>query len=112
MSKIDHAKLISERINYLANKKNLSRNRIAILGEIKPSTVAAIFDGNSKNPTLKTIKGVSDGLDISVTEFLDFPPYNEKRSENGETIEELMKDVQVLNSQLQILQDKLEKKIK
>lgn len=110
MGKIDHATLIAERINFLANKKNLSRNRIAILGEIKPSTVSAIFDGSSKNPTLKTIKGVCDGLDISVTEFLDFPPYNEKKSESEESIEELKQNVQMLNNQIQLLQEKINKR--
>lgn len=67
--KIDTTELIRNRINELKDKQHMTINALAIEGEIKPSSLQSFMNGTSKNPTIKTIEGVANGLDISVAEF-------------------------------------------
>lgn len=106
-----HNELISNRIHDLSSNKEISINRIATLGGVTTSTVQAIFDGNSKNPTIRTIKAVCDGLDISVSEFFNFPPYNQRPTESDQSMEKMLNEVNHLQAQLADLQEKLSKKI-
>lgn len=106
-----HNELISQRIEELTKNKEVSINRIATLGGVNASSVSSIFYGTSKNPTIKTIKAVCDGLDVSVKDFFDFPPYNQRRSESSESIESMKNDINKLSSQLEELQKRFAKKI-
>lgn len=69
--------LIAERLISLINDQNLTINRVATLSGMKQSTLNSIFSGQSKRPTITTIRKVCDTLGISVHDFFDFPPYNE-----------------------------------
>lgn len=112
MNEIEHSKLISKRIQELSDEKNLTINRIAVLANLKQSTVNSIYTGQSKNPTIKTIFNICKALDISITDFLDFPPYNKKQTKEEESTETLMKQVRNLSNELYELEKRLEDKIK
>lgn len=71
------SELIAERLMTIINERNLTINRVATLAGMQQSSVNAMFRGASASPKLNTIRRICEGLDISVTEFLDFPPYNE-----------------------------------
>ncbi|MFD1899678.1 helix-turn-helix domain-containing protein [Enterococcus termitis] len=111
MNEIRHSELISKRIQEIANEKNLTINRIAVLANLKQSTVNSIYTGQSKNPTIKTIFSICKALDISITDFLNFPPYNTKSSEIEQSPEAIMKQVRQLSNELYELEKKLEDKI-
>lgn len=69
--------LIAARLISLINEQNLTINRVANLSGMKQSTLNSIFSGQSKRPTITTIRRVCGTLGISVHDFFDFPPYNE-----------------------------------
>ena len=65
--------MIGERITNLCKENNLSINRLASICGLRQSTVSNILNGNSKNPTISSIKRICDGLEISLAEFFDDP---------------------------------------
>lgn len=62
---------ISKRIVELCNEKNITLNKLATISGITQSTLDSIIRGKSKNPSITTLKKISDGLEISLSEFLD-----------------------------------------
>lgn len=64
-------KAISKRIVELCNEKNITLNKLATMSGITQSTLDSIIKGKSKNPSITTLKKISDGLGISLSEFLD-----------------------------------------
>lgn len=52
-------------------------NRLATLSGITQSTVDNLMKGKTKNPKLKTFHKLAVGLDMTVSELLDFPEMNE-----------------------------------
>lgn len=65
--------MISARITNLCKENNLSINRLASICGLRQSTVSNILNGNSKNPTISSIKKICDGLEISLADFFDDP---------------------------------------
>lgn len=68
---------IIKRLKQLCDEKHITVNRLATLSGITQSTVENIMSGKTVNPTLKTLHKLSIGLDMSVSELLDFPEMNE-----------------------------------
>lgn len=69
---------IPQRIRNLTNERNITINELAKRSKLTQSTINNIINEN-KSPTLKTIVKICNGLNISVTDFFDFPPYNKKK---------------------------------
>ena len=65
--------MIGKRITNLCKENNLSINRLAYICGLRQSTVSNILKGNSKNPTISSIKKMCDGLEISLADFFDDP---------------------------------------
>jgi transcriptional regulator with XRE-family HTH domain len=73
---------IAIRMNQVCREKKITLNKLATLSGIRQSTLDNIAKGNSKNPTLRTIHRIAVGLDMTVSEFLDFSEMNETVFEN------------------------------
>lgn len=69
---------IPQRIRNLTNERNITINELAKRSKLTQSIINNIINEN-KSPTLKTIVKICNGLNISVTDFFDFPPYNKKK---------------------------------
>ena len=69
-------KAIAQRILELCKERGISINKLAVLSGLTQSTVDGILKGRSKNPQLATLLKISEGLGISVSEFLDDPRIN------------------------------------
>ncbi|MHC5217620.1 helix-turn-helix domain-containing protein [Enterococcus sp. LJL128] len=110
MSEYKHNELIAERIQLIATEKNLTINRIATLAGLTTSTVNSVFTGKSKNPTISTIKNVCEALDISVSDFFDFEPYNTTMSKE-ETPEEILNQLKSLSSEVERLEEKFKEQL-
>lgn len=67
-----------EYLNKLFAEKDITPNRVAELGEIRQSSLSDILTGKTKNPRIDTLQSISNGLGISLTELLNFPPYNQR----------------------------------
>lgn len=72
-----YSDVIKLRLERLCRERNLSINKLATLSGITQSTVDNIMKGNTKNPKLKTLHKLATGLDMTVSELLDFPEMNE-----------------------------------
>jgi len=72
---------VRNRIIQLAYEHHMSINKLAEYSGLTPSTVRSILYGNSKNPTLRTIKILCDGLGITLAEFFDTKEFNELEQE-------------------------------
>lgn len=68
---------IRRRLQYLIDQRGITVNRLAILAGITQSTVEDVVSGKTKNPKLKTLHRLAVGLDMTVSELLDFPEMNE-----------------------------------
>lgn len=65
------------RLSNLCRERNITINRLATLSGITQSTIANLMSGKTKNPKLKTLHKLAVGLDMTVSELLDFPEMNE-----------------------------------
>lgn len=68
---------IIKRLTDLCIKRNITVNKLATLSGITQSTVDNLMRGKTKNPKLKTLHKLAVGLDMTVSELLDFPEMNE-----------------------------------
>lgn len=66
---------VAKRIAYLCSKKALSVNRLSAMCGLRQSTLSNIINGNSKNPTIASIKKICNGLEISLADFFDDPVF-------------------------------------
>ena len=69
--------VIIKRLTTLCKERNITVNKLATLSGITQSTVENIMSGKTKNPKLKTLHKLAIGLNMSVSELLDFPEMNE-----------------------------------
>lgn len=72
-----YSEAIILRLTELCKKRNITINKLAALSGITQSTVENIMSGKTKNPKLKTLHKLAIGLDMTVSELLDFPEMNE-----------------------------------
>lgn len=69
--------IITKRIFDLCWQHNITLNKLATLSGLNHSTLENIVKGNTKNPGLKTICYIAQGLGMTPAEFLDFPEITE-----------------------------------
>ena len=74
---MSYSEAIAKRITDLCAKRNITINKLATLSGIRQSTIDSILKGAGKNPQLKTLHKLAIGLEMSVSELLDFPEMNE-----------------------------------
>lgn len=68
---------IIKRLSSVCEEKQITVNRLATLSGITQSTVENIMSGETKNPKLKTLHKLAVGLNMTVSQLLDFPEMNE-----------------------------------
>lgn len=72
-----YSDVIILRLTKLCEEQHITINKLATLSGITQSTVENIMSGKTKNPKLKTLHKLAIGLDMMVSELLDFPEMNE-----------------------------------
>lgn len=72
-----YSDVIVKRLNDLCRERKITVNKLSTLSGITQSTVENIMAGKTKNPKLKTLHKLAVGLDMTVSELLDFPEMNE-----------------------------------
>lgn len=70
------------RLRGICVERNITVNKLATLSGITQSTVENLMAGKTKNPKLKTLHKLAVGLDMTVSELLDFPEMNETAFED------------------------------
>lgn len=72
-----YSDVIIKRLTELCKERNITTNKLATLSGITQSTVENLMKGKTKNPKLKTLHKLAIGLDMTLSELLDFPEMNE-----------------------------------
>lgn len=72
-----YSDVIILRLNELCQQQGITVNKLATMSGITQSTVENIMAGKTKNPKLKTLHKIAVGLNMTVSELLDFPQMNE-----------------------------------
>lgn len=72
-----YSDVIIKRLTDLCNERKITINKLATLSGITQSTVDNLMKGKTKNPKLKTLHKLAIGLNMTVSELLDFPEMNE-----------------------------------
>ena len=76
MHSINHA--LSLRVQELLKEKHMTRYRLAMNSGINHSTLKNIIHETIKDNLLSTVILIAGGFDMSVSEFLDSPLFNEE----------------------------------
>ena len=72
-----YSDVIVKRLTNLCVERNITINKLSTLSGITQSTVENIISGKTKNPKLKTLHKLAVGLNMTVSELLDFPEMND-----------------------------------
>lgn len=72
-----YAEAIGIRIRQICKDRGITLNGLASLSGLRQSTLDNIAKGNTKNPTLRTLHRIAVGLNMTVSELLDFSQMNE-----------------------------------
>lgn len=73
---------IIKRLSDLCSEREITINKLANLSGITQSTVDNLMRGKTKNPKLKTLHKLAVGLNMTVSELLDFYEMNETAFED------------------------------
>lgn len=72
-----YADVILRRLQDLCLERNITLNKLANMSGITQSTLGNLTQGSSKNPNIKTLHRLAVGLNMTVSELLDFPEMND-----------------------------------
>ena len=72
-----YSEIYAFRIKSLCKKQGITINRLATICGLKQSTIDNIIHGASKNPKVKTLHRIAGALNMTLSEFLDFPELND-----------------------------------
>lgn len=79
MSKVKKA--VVNRFKQICNDRNIASNELANLAGVTPSTVYSLFNETRNNVSIKTIKILCDGLNITLGEFFSTSDFDELEQE-------------------------------
>jgi len=68
---------VSKRLLDICKERNLTINKVASLAGFDRSTLAQLTNNNVKNPGAYTLYKVATALNMTLSEFMDFPEMNE-----------------------------------
>jgi len=74
---MDYQELYISRIRSLCKERGISINKLAVMSNVKQSTLDNIVRGLTKNPRIKTLHKIALALNMTVSEFLDFDALNQ-----------------------------------
>lgn len=77
-----YSNAVIKRLADLCKERDITTNKLATLSGITQSTVDNLMNGKAKNPKFKTLHKLAVGLDMTVSELLDFPEINETAFED------------------------------
>lgn len=72
-----YADAIGIRITQICQSRGITLNKLASLSGMRQSTLENIAKGNTKNPTLRTLHRIAVGLNMTVSELLNFDQMND-----------------------------------
>lgn len=68
---------IRKRLTDICKERDITINKLSTLSGITQSTMQDLMMGKTKNPKLKTLHKIAIGLNMTVSQLLDFPEMND-----------------------------------
>lgn len=81
---MEYSELYVKRIRKLCNDRGIAINKLAIMSDVKQSTLDNIVRGLTKNPRVKTLHKIALAFNMTLAEFLDFDELNNYSFEEDE----------------------------
>lgn len=78
---MDIVSAIRDRILHLCSEHNITINKLATVSALPPSSIKNILYGKSKDPKIRTIKKMCDGLNITISDFFNSPEFESLEQE-------------------------------
>jgi len=77
-----YSDIMAKRILALCDERKITINKLATLSGMTQSTLDNIIKGRTKQPGLRTLHRLSQGLGMTLSQFLDFPEIEETQLED------------------------------
>lgn len=81
---MEYSELYVKRIRKLCNDRGIAINKLAIMSDVKQSTLDNIVRGLTKNPRVKTLHKIALAFNMTLAEFLNFDELNNYSFEEDE----------------------------
>ena len=81
---MDYSSLYVSRIRNLCRQRGISINKLAVMSDVKQSTLDNIVRGLTKNPRVKTLHKIAIAFNMTLAEFLNFQALNDYSFEDDE----------------------------
>lgn len=85
---VDYSEIYVKRIRKLCKDRGIAINRLAVMSDVKQSTLDNIVRGLTKNPRVKTLHKIAIAFNMTLAEFLDFEELNDYSFDDEEEGEE------------------------
>jgi len=73
---VTYSQILIMRISTLCRQRGIAYNKLASMSGINQSTVDNIVRGVTENPRIQTLHRIAIGLNMTLSEFLDFKQLN------------------------------------
>ena len=74
---MEYSEIYIKRIRKLCKDRGIAINRLAVMSDVKQSTLDNIVRGLTKNPRVKTLHKIALVFNMTLAEFLDFDELND-----------------------------------
>ncbi len=81
---MEYSDIYVNRIKELCRQRRISVNKLAVMSNVKQSTLDNILRRITKNPRVKTLHKIALAFNMTLSEFLDFDELNEYSFEDDE----------------------------
>ena len=74
---MEYSEIYVKRIRKLCKGRGIAINKLAVMSDVKQSTLDNIVRGLTKNPRVKTLHKIALAFNMTLAEFLDFDELND-----------------------------------
>ena len=74
---MEDSQIYVRRISRLCKSRGITVNRLAVISDVKQSTLDNIMRGLTKNPGVRTMHKIALAFNMTLAEFLDFDELND-----------------------------------
>lgn len=81
---MEYSQIYVQRIKKLCKERGITINRLAIMSDVKQSTLDNIVRGLTRNPRIKTLHKIALAFNMTLADFLDFDELNDYAFDEGD----------------------------
>ena len=74
---MEYSEIYVRRISRLCKSRGITVNRLAVISDVRQSTLDNIMRGMTKNPGVRTMHKIALAFNMTLAEFLDFDELND-----------------------------------